>query len=208
MIRDIIANNEKILWEGKPHLFLYVLGNPFVYLFALFWGAIDLFMFSTFNVFRAGFTSGGFFSDGVFAGINLFFLLHAAPVWYAIFSPIVRLINYSRIEYAITDRRVYLTSGILGRDIANIEYRTINNLIVNVGILENIFKVGTLRITNAASENNHPAQMKSIKEPYEVYKLLKQVSLDVTTDQYYPNAYRPKENPGYNTEYKGPDNQM
>ena len=42
----------------------------------------------------------------------------------------------------------------------------------------------------------------SIEDPYGVYKLLKKVSLDVTTDQAFPNAYRPKENTGYNTEYK------
>jgi hypothetical protein len=40
-----------------------------------------------------------------------------------------------------------------------------------------------------------------ISDPYEVFKRVKHMSLDIQTDIAYPNALRPDENPGYNTEY-------
>ena len=35
MIEKIIDDNENILWRGKPNAFLYILGNPSIYLIAL-----------------------------------------------------------------------------------------------------------------------------------------------------------------------------
>ena len=46
MIEKIIDDNENILWRGKPNAFLYILGNPRIYLIALIWGIFDfLFIF-------------------------------------------------------------------------------------------------------------------------------------------------------------------
>lgn len=45
MLQRFTDPNENILWQGKPHRFLYVLGNPLIYPFALCWGLFDLFFY-------------------------------------------------------------------------------------------------------------------------------------------------------------------
>ena len=74
--------------------------------------------------------------------------------------------------------------------------------------MENIKGLGTIILVYNGEGGNSSYSFKtdadkfiSIKDPYDVYKLLKKVSLDVATDQAYPNAYRPKENEGYNTKF-------
>ncbi len=80
---------------------------------------------------------------------------------------------------------------------------------VEVNFMENIKGRGTIILTYNGESGNSSYSFKadankfiSIEDPYDVYKLLKKVSLDVSTDQAFPNAYRPKENEGYNTKYK------
>lgn len=139
----------------------------------------------------------------------IFFIIHLFPVWFAILMPIYRILNYGTIEYAITDKRVYISQGIFGRDVNNYEHRELTNLKVDVNFMENLKGLGTIILMYNGEGGNSSYSFKtdadkfiSIEDPYDVYKLLKKVSLDVATDQAYPNAYRPKENEGYNTKYK------
>ena len=199
MIDKIIDDNENILWRGKPNAFLYIIGNPSIYLIALIWGIFDFFFIS--NFFREFSFMNGFFI--------IFFIVHLFPVWFAILMPIYRIFNYGTMEYAITDKRVYISQGIFGRDVNNYEHRELTNLKVNVNFMENIKGLGTIILAYNGEEGNSSYSFKadnnkfiSIEDPYGVYKLLKKVSLDVTTDQAYPNVYRPEENTGYNTKYK------
>ncbi|MBS4881715.1 MAG: PH domain-containing protein [Peptoniphilus harei] len=199
MIEKIIDDNENILWRGKPNAFLYIVGNPSIYLIAIIWGLFDFFFISSF--FREFTFINGFFI--------IFFIIHLFPVWFAILMPIYRIFNYGTIEYAITDKRVYISQGIFGRDVNNYEHRELTNLKVDVNFMENIKGLGTIILVYNGEGGNSSYSFKadankfiSIEDPYDVYKLLKKVSLDVATDQAYPNAYRPKENEGYNTKYK------
>ncbi|MBS5945761.1 MAG: PH domain-containing protein [Peptoniphilus harei] len=199
MIDKIIDDNENILWRGKPNALLYIVGNPSIYLIAIIWGLFDFFFISSF--FREFSFIHGFFI--------IFFIIHLFPVWFAILMPIYRILNYGTIEYAITDKRVYISQGFFGRDVNNYEHRELTNLKVNVNFMENIKGLGTIILAYNGEEGNSSYSFKadnnkfiSIEDPYGVYKLLKKVSLDVATDQAYPNAYRPEENTGYNTKYR------
>ena len=185
MLKNLTAPNENILWQGKPHRFLYILGNPLIYPFALCWGLFDFFFITKFNA----------SSFGLFPYANLFILLHMAPVWYALFSPIYRFFNWYRMNYALTDKRLYFTSGLIGLDIASAELPEVQDLRVNVGFMETLFKRGTIRFGNRNF-------LRFIENPYEVYKLIQQTAMDITTDRQFPNQLRPEENPGYRTKYK------
>lgn len=217
MLEKLIDHNERILWQGKPNKLLYVIGSPGIYLFAIVWGVFDYFFI---NAFMSGMSmsaptefapSGGFgfFGGGLQTFFSLFFIVHLAPVWFAILSPIYRFFSWYNIEYALTDKRIYLVSGIFGRDIVNIELRDIQNLSVDVNPIENIFHLGTIQLTPDMGEQytanrrkiSFGHRFKHIENPYEVYHQVKRVSLDVFTDQMYPNKYRPDENPGYQTKY-------
>jgi len=205
MIRSMLDINERLVWEGKPDRVTYVIGQPFLYVFALIWGAFD-------SIFIVAFASGeGFGSMGFF--IVPFFLLHLAPVWIAIFGPIYRFINWNYIEYAITDKRIYIASGIIGRDIKLVEFAQVREPSVRVGLIEKLRNCGTIRLTpfsRTDNSGNNTLSMQAgallhVSDPYGVFKRIKQMSLDIQTDISYPNAMRPEENPGYNTKYTPDD---
>lgn len=181
-------HDENILWQGKPHRLLYTIGNPLIYPFALVWGLFDLMFMRQFN------QVGAFAPQGMFAFSNLFILVHLAPVWYAIFTPIYRYFNWLRIQYALTDKRLYFTSGLIGLEVGSAELPEVRNLQVSVGVLEALFRRGTIRFGAGA--------LRFIDNPYEVYKLIQQTALDVVSDREYPNALRPDTNPGYRTRYE------
>lgn len=201
MIRSMLDIGEQLVWEGKPDRVTYVIGQPFFYLLALVWGAFD-------SIFIFAFASGEAFGSSMGFFIIPFFLLHLMPVWIAIIGPVYRFINWKYIEYAITDKRIYIASGIIGRDIKLVEFSQVREPSVRVGIIEKLRNCGTVRL-NPFSQPNSGNNMMSlqsgallhISDPYEVFKRIKQMSLDIQTDISYPNAIRPDSNPGYNTKY-------
>lgn len=208
MLEKIIDQNERVMWQGKPGRLLYTIGNPIIYPFALLWLAFDLMFIMNLWSFGGVEESSGFFGSGGFMG--LFFILHLLPVWIAVIGPIYRFFAWTRVEYAVTTRRIYLQSGLIGRDFKTVELYEVQNLSVNVGLLEKLQNRGTIRLIPDVSTghgDNRTTQMgdrlKYIEKPYDVYNLIKRLAFDVTTDTRFPNAYRPGENPGYNTEYKG-----
>ena len=50
---------------------------------------------------------------------------------------------------------------------------------------------------------NINAAILDIENPMDIYPRIQKIVMDIQTDIEFPNAYRPTENPGYNTEYKG-----
>jgi len=120
---------------------------------------------------------------------------------------------YKYIDYAITNKRVIIKSGLIGRDFKTVDYDKITNVEVNVSIWDKLLakSSGTICIFTAGtvSYGRHgpyqtPYRLSNIPEPYKVFKFFKKVSFDVKTDMEYPNKYRPRHNPGYNTGYSPP----
>ncbi|MBP1757352.1 MAG: hypothetical protein H6Q62_208 [Firmicutes bacterium] len=204
MINNLLDSNEKVIWSGKPDKVTYVIGMPFLYIFALIWGSFD---FGFIGLFLKGGAMTGMGGIGFF--IIPFFLLHLMPVWIALGGPIYRMINWNYINYAITEKRVYIETGIIGRDVKIIDFADIHQPEVNVGVIEKLRNCGSIRLNPFVSSDNDGgrrttfrAVLAHIAEPYEVFKMLKQMSLDIKSDINYPNAMRPEENPGYNTKYR------
>ncbi|MBU1125608.1 MAG: hypothetical protein KKC84_06260 [Candidatus Omnitrophica bacterium] len=64
--------------------------------------------------------------------------------------------------------------------------------------------VGTVRISAGKVTRNGSSltdDFIAVEKPYEVFKKLKTVMVDIKTDWNYPNKLRPDENPGYRTKY-------
>lgn len=202
MIHDLLDANESPLWQGKPDKLTYVIGQPILYIFALIWGVFDFGFISLFLVAgpNSGMDSMGFF-------IIPFFAIHLMPVWIAIGGPIYRIFNWNYINYVITEKRIYIESGIIGRDVNVMEFIDIYQPSVNVGVIERLRNCGTIRLVPTAysSRGNGRVSLSpalvNIYEPYVVYKMIKEMSLDIKSDINYPNAMRPDENPGYQTKY-------
>lgn len=201
MIKELLDPGEDIVWEGKPDKVTYVIGFPFMYLFAFGWLAFVIFFL------------WGISGTGAPPGLALllipFFLLYLMPVWVTVGGVIYRLINWKYKNYVITEKRVYIESGIIGRDVKTIAFSDIREPEVRVGFIERFRNCGSINLTPYLAMRNSGNQgvmtrgtLQHISDPYVVYKLIKQMSLDIKSDMEYPNALRPEENPGYNTEYR------
>lgn len=96
-------------------------------------------------------------------------------------------------EYAITQKRVLIKSGLIGTDFKSIYFDQIKNVIVDVGIIGKMFNVGSVKIDIGKTETYSTGgggntskgynsgnvrtrtvydTLKYIEKPYEVYKHL------------------------------------
>ncbi len=190
-------NDEKFIWVGEPMFIPFLCsGIPFL-IVGLIWGAFDYFGF----IRHLGSAKGG---PGAAFTIP-FFALHLFPFWGSILNMLRLLLVHKNTFYAITNKRVMMRSGFWGIDFNAIDYDKISDIQVTVNPLENILGVGTIRISAGKVTSKGSVltdDFIAVQNPYEVFKTIKTVMVDVKTDWNYPNKLRPDENPGYNTEYK------
>jgi len=187
---------EQILWKGRPVFWPFVLhAVPFV-LFGLFWGAMDLGIIGTAVTHSKGHDTLFLFAFG---------FLHAFPAWGSLGYAVYLVLVYGNTVYAYTNRRLMMRSGVIGTSFKSVDYDRIQELDVTVGVIDRLFGTGTVRAycgRNTAKGARIYDQFVSIANPYEVFRAIKGVEVDVKTDWNYPNAMRPESNPGYQTEYK------
>ncbi len=197
-LAQILDKDETLLWSGRPHPGpFFASGIPFL-IFGLCWGAFDYFGFIR-EMGRASGPSMGFALP--------FFALHLFPLWLALANCIRLPIVYRNTVYALTNRRAIIQGGFWGLSFQSIDYDQIQESTVTIGPVEKMAGCGTVRIfsgrTSAKGASLYDS-FSAIDHPYDVYKQLKQVSVDIKTDWNYPNAMRPAGNPGYSTRYQPP----
>ena len=188
---DVIKDDdESIIWVGSPEFIPFILkGVPFL-MFGILWGTFDFFFFLN--------------ADDKDIALNLFMLLHMAPLWLSIGNFARLILVHPNTHYAYTNKRLLLRSGFWGIDFKSIDFDKISDIEVNVNPIEAIFSVGSiLTYTGRVNDDRTSTtdNMIAIKLPYEVFKQIKKISVDVKTDWNYPNALRPEQNPGYKTNY-------
>lgn len=186
--------NEEILWTGKPVFIPYILTGVFAAIVILGFGVIWLL------------TARSFAKD--FGGSNNFFwLVGFIPVAQGLYVFLKRAFSFSNTAYAYSNKRVMMRTGFIGTDFKAIDYDKISDIEVTVNIVERMYNVGTIRFFSGRTQTNDGNitrlydSWNAIKNPYEVFKMLKKTSIDIKSDISYPNALRPEENPGYNTKY-------
>lgn len=197
--QQVKDSDEKIIWTGKPRFLPFLLtGVPFL-IIGLIWGTIDLGFILQIGKDKA--SSGG--PPMLF--IVPFFLLHLFPFWGSILNIIRLFLVHQNTCYAITNKRLMMRSGFWGIDFKAIDYDKISDIEVTVNPIENMLGVGTIRAfsgrTTSKGANLYDCFI-AIENPYEIFKRIKEISVDIKTDWNYPNAIRPETNPGYKTEYK------
>ncbi len=193
----ILDSNEKIFWEGKPKFWPFFTSSFILSLFGL-----PFLIFGAFPLLAA-------WKSGNYA---LFVFPHFWIGLALVFgAPLYALLAYKHVDYAITNKRVLIQSGLIGRDFKSVDFDQITNAEVNVGVLDtlvgngsgsiNISTAGTF-ITTKNGVRARPYQLTSIQNPYQVFQFFKKVSHDVKTDISFPNKYRPNTNPGYSSTYQ------
>lgn len=193
--------NENVLWAGRPAFLPFVAsGIPFLVI-GLIWFSFDFFGFIRPMLMGKGHAAPGF------AGFMIpFFLLHLFPFWASVLNILRLALVHKNTAYAVTTRRVMFRGGFWGINFESIDFDQITDLQVNIGPIERSIGAGTISISTAAPTSNRTPLAKkfiAVPEPYDVFREIKKVSLDVKTDFEYPNKLRPSANPGYNTAYTG-----
>lgn len=200
-LEKILNTNEKVFWEGTPSFWPFFLGRSLpATIFAIFWmGFLAIFFVASLSA----------------PGPTKYIIFLTPHFWigmFMLFGPtIYNALVFKHTYYAITDKRVIIQKGWIGRDFEMIDFDQITNAEVNVGVLDKLFgsgNTGSILISTAGSFTqtkqgavSKPYTLSNVSNPYDVFKFLKQVSHDVKTDIEYPNKLRPSENPGYQTDY-------
>ena len=193
-IEDVVSSNEKILWRGKPNAKSYVMAAMVKMLpIALIWLIFD----GTFIFFITNGMVNGDIPLSILGFIIPFFLLHLAPVWIWIGHTVKAAREVRNLEYAITDKRIIIRSGVVGIDFKFINYTEIDSVNVKVGIIDRIFRVGDIYVNSSVNSG----VLWDVEDPYKIGNALQNVTLDIKSDIHYPNAMRPDSNPGYKTDY-------
>ena len=197
-IDDLIQGDEQVLWRGKPKKSAFILSKIFQLLpFVLIWVLFDsFFIYGMIKI-------GAFKQLGTFfiVIIVVFFAIHLAPLWVWLSNVLTASSQHKNIEYVFTTKRIIIRSGII-IDLKNIYYMDIQTMNVKVGVIDKLTKVGDIYIMSKFET----AVLWDIEDPYNVLNMLQKIVNDIKTDMYYPNALRPEENQGYNTQYIGNKN--
>jgi len=157
-ISNVLSANEQVIWQEPPKYSAYMTS-----------AFIGLFFFSLFISFFVFFTRK--------------FIFFFIPVVVLILGLVVANLSYNRTYYALTNKRAIVQSGIIGRDFRSIDYDQIKNASINVGLIDMLFKVGSLRIftgeivmqTNSKGGNHMAPRYDTfghVENPYDTLKLL------------------------------------
>lgn len=191
-IEDVIGSDEQILWSGKPKKRAYLINAftkmlPIALIWLLFDGAFIGLMIGTMDEIPAP----------VKIFMAVFFLFHLAPVWIWLSHVLTANRQHENLEYAFTQKRIIIKSGIIGIDFKNIYYSEIDSVNLRVGLVDRIEKVGDIYIKSIGGAN----VLYDLENPYTLTEKLQKIVVDIKTDIQFPNNLRPAENDGYSTKY-------
>ena len=191
-IEDVIGSDEQILWSGKPKKRAFLINAftkmlPIALIWLLFDGAFIGLMIGTMDEIPAP----------VKIFMAVFFLFHLAPVWIWLSHVLTANRQHENLEYAFTQKRIIIKSGIIGIDFKNIYYSEIDSVNLRVGLVDRIEKVGDIYIKSIGGAN----VLYDLENPYSLTEKLQKIVVDIKTDIQFPNNLRPAENDGYNTKY-------
>lgn len=195
-LQKIIVDDEEIIWSGKPKKSAFIIYKVVTMLpIALIWLLFDSAIISMML-----FGSEEQVPVGILIFLIGFFSLHLFPVWIWLSNVITANKRWKNTEYAVTNKRLIISDGFIGKNYQSFYYKEIEKVDLNISAIDRMLKVGDISATIGG--NSVPIFV-DIENVYDIYPKLQKIVLDIQTDMEYPNEYRPKENPGYNTKYNG-----
>ena len=117
---------------------------------------------------------------GVFALVGIGMCLAGAPVGAAtamLFLGAI-VICWAALDractlYTLTNQKVTCKKGILGKSLSEVDLKDIRNIVINYGIVERMFRVGTVEVA-AATARTFEVRFLGIDSPDEVKELISQ----------------------------------
>lgn len=213
MLHNMVGKNEKVFWNSKPDFKCFVMESIFnpMLPFAIVWGLFD-------SMFITAFIAGSNHMPKEVANFAIipllgFFALHLMPVWIYLAGVIFSFIKYKHTEFLVTDKGVYCSGGLFAQTFEHKPFAELSHVNIHRGIIDQMLGVGDIVLTsNQDGYNTRESHslfrgitICDIPDYQKVYNMIKQLQTDVYSDTMYPNDLRPKENHGYNTEYRGLD---
>lgn len=168
---QIKTENEKFVWTDKPNFLPFMASLIPIFIFAIIWGSFDFFFFIKPMLLDKE------HSSSVDTFTIAFFGFHLIPVWIALISLFYQPLNHKKTFYALTDQRILIRSGVIGTDYKSYSLKSISDLNVNVGILDNANNTGTISFCTGHFDSNGKAEkgkLIGIQKPYEIFKLIQQ----------------------------------
>lgn len=190
-----LAAGETILWRGKPKKSAFIASKSLTLMpIAIVWLCFDSVLISS------AFSGGPWF-------LIPFMLLHLMPVWLWLGSMLTAGRRWKNTNYFVTNRRIIIQGGFLAVNETTLFYKDLRNARVRIDLLDKLFHTGDVVFDNGIYYGNSRNQdrlphLEDLEDPYQVYERIQKIILDIQTDIEYPNAYRPAENPGYQTDYR------
>ena len=193
--RPVLTAGERILWNGKPKKNAFIAAHSLTMMpIAIIWLCLD--MSFILNMVRV---------DGLELFTVGFFALHLMPVWIWLGSLITAPKRWRNTNYYVTNRRIIIQGGFLAVNEKSLFFKDIRSVQNRVGIFDKLFDAGSI-LFNAemfsGKNKTTPPAFQYLENAQQVYARVQRTVLDIQTDMEYPNALRPEENPGYNTDYK------
>ena len=198
-----LVPGETLIWSAKPKRNAFILNRSITMMpIAIIWLFLDLSILTniTGNMGRMGFF------------IIPFFLVHLMPVWIWLANLLTAGRQWKNTKYYVTDRRIIIQSGFVNADIRSIYYKEIRHVSLKIGFIDKLLGVGDIHFDLGEISYQHTRRgtrvhqvihsFLDIEAPHEVYPIIQKTVMDIQSDIEYPNAYRPAENPGYNTKYR------
>lgn len=193
-----VVPGEQVLLSLKPKKNAFVLNKVLAMMpFALLWLGFD-------SVFIGAAFSGNM--GGMSFILIPFMLLHLMPVWIWLGNVFTANRRWKNTMYYVTDKRIIIQTGFLDRELQTVYYKDIRDVNLRVGILDKLLGVGDVHFDMGHFDRKGRAVTKAfldIENAREAYTRIQKIVLDIQTDIQFPNAYRPEDNPGYNTGYRG-----
>lgn len=208
----MVGKDERIFWQGRPNKKCYILEGIFNPLlpFALIW-----FLFDAFFIGAMVYAHNNSTETPPLILMICFFGLHLMPVWIYLAGVLFVFRKYKHTEYIVTDRGVYASGGLFAYFCEMKPYIEVSRVNIHRGLIDQYLNVGDVVLSGSAETGfafprarfgSHALgglTIADIPNYQEVFNLIKKLQADVYSDTMYPNDLRPKENSGYQTEYKG-----
>ena len=152
-IKQLIGDDEKIYYEGKPYKKCFEkesIFNPLLPI-SILWTAFDSIFFI------AAFASGELF---VTIFVLLFLAFHMMPVWMYISTVLFYRQRFEKAYYIITDKCVYISSGTFNTNVKVLSFRDITEINMFRGYFDMRYDVGDIVFTtNEKTSNGGPVKV-------------------------------------------------
>ena len=167
----ILHDSKSILWTGRPEFTPYFIRGIIPELFLFFIGILSI----IFNL---------LLHHNIESWFGSLWLFDLPVVLYGLYTITKKALFYPKALYGFTDKRVLIRSGWLGTDFQFIDYPKIIDITVTTNLIEDIYRVGTLKfdsgktviVEDDLSSKIIPAYdfWIGIPEPYEIFERVKQ----------------------------------